>query len=219
MRSMWTEDRDFLERLERRLAPMGGREPAPAPRGDGVEGPEVPRVGLKPAAVLVGLLERPEGLSVLLTLRAAHLLRHAGQVAFPGGRLDPTDVSLEAAALREAEEEVGLDPGRVRVLGRAHGYVTVTGFHVTPVVARVQPPELWRPDPREVADVFETPVSYLMNPAHHETHWREWEGRRRRSYAMPWQGRPIWGATAGMLRALYEDLYGVPEPMPEAISA
>lgn len=163
---------------------------------------------LTPAAVLVGLVERPQGLSVLLTQRTADMPTHAGQVAFPGGRVQPEDVDAAAAALREAQEEVGLAPDLVRVVGGFDAYETVTGYAVSPIVAFVDPAFTPRPDPREVADVFETPFAWLMDPANHQRHERAWQGGARSYYAMPFEGRYIWGATAGMIRALWRRLYG-----------
>jgi 8-oxo-dGTP pyrophosphatase MutT (NUDIX family) len=161
------------------------------------------------AAVLVGLVERAEGLSVLLTRRSDNLRSHTGQIALPGGRCDP-DETPWAAALREAQEEIGLDPARVELAGLSTPYRTVTGFHITPVVGFVSTPFTLTPNPGEVADIFETPFGFLMDPANHEEHHLETpEGERRRFYAMTWEDRFIWGATAGMLRALYSRLYGV----------
>ncbi|MHB8528523.1 MAG: CoA pyrophosphatase, partial [Caulobacteraceae bacterium] len=165
-------------------------------------------LALTPAAVLVALVEHEEGLSVILTRRADTLRRHTGQVAFPGGRTDPGETPW-AAALREAEEEIGLDPARVSLAGLSTPYRTGTGYEVTPVVGFVAPPLLLTPNLDEVADVFETPFGFLMDPANHEQRQRELpDGMMRRFYAMTWEDRLIWGATAGMLRALYDRLYG-----------
>ncbi len=167
---------------------------------------------LSNAAVLVGLVERPDGLGVLLTRRADTLRRHTGQVAFPGGRSDPGETSVETA-LREAEEEVGLAPGYVRPLGLGDAYETVTGFHVTPVVAAVRPGFTLSLRVEEVAETFEPPFAWLMDPTNHEL--REApapDGRSRRFYAMPWEGRLIWGATAGIIRALRARLFDDPQP-------
>jgi 8-oxo-dGTP pyrophosphatase MutT (NUDIX family) len=165
-------------------------------------------VELTPAAVLVPLVERPEGLSVLLTKRVDTLRSHAGQVAFPGGRCDPGETPWETA-LREAEEEIGLDPGLVSLAGLCSPYQTGTGYHVTPVVAFVAPDISLTLNPHEVAYAFETPFGFLMDPANHEEHDRETPaGDRRRFYAMTWEDQFIWGATAGMLRSLYQRLFG-----------
>ncbi len=161
------------------------------------------------AAVLLPLVVRDQ-LSLLLTLRTAHLSTHSGQIAFPGGKVDPTDHDAIAAALREAEEEIGLTPQHVEVLGTLPEYVTGTAFHVTPVVALVQPGFALRPNPHEVDDVFEVPLPFLMDPRHHRRHALSFEGVVREWYSMPWhdghQERFIWGATAGMLRNLYRFL-------------
>jgi len=165
---------------------------------------------LRPAAVLVGLVEREEGLTVLLTRRADTLRSHTGQIAFPGGRCDPGETPW-VTALREAQEEVGLDPGFVSLAGLLQGYQTVTGFHVTPVVGFIDPAASLVPSPEEVADVFETPFDFLMNPQNHQRQHRDTpSGERRHFYAMPWNDRFIWGATAGMLRALYDRLHPAP---------
>ena len=162
---------------------------------------------LKDAAVLVALVERPAGLSVILTRRSDNLRSHTGQVAFPGGRCDPGETPSQAA-LREAHEEIGLDPALVSLAGLSTPYRTGTGFHVTPVVGFVSPDLALTANPDEVADIFETPFGFLMDPANHEEHVAELEGQERRYYAMTWENQYIWGATAGMLRALYDRLYG-----------
>jgi 8-oxo-dGTP pyrophosphatase MutT (NUDIX family) len=180
--------------------------------------PEIPGdtgdAGRDPAAasVLVPLVQRPEGLRVLLTQRTDHLRDHAGQISFPGGRVEDEDVDAVAAALREAEEEIGLPRSAVDVIGRLPHYTTITNYVVTPVVALVQPPFTLQLDAFEVAEAFEVPLSFLMTPAHHQRHVFEWQGRRRQFLSMPWEGRSgdgvprryfIWGATAAMLRNLY----------------
>jgi 8-oxo-dGTP pyrophosphatase MutT (NUDIX family) len=158
------------------------------------------------AAVLIPIVARAE-LSVLLTQRTDTLPTHAGQIAFPGGKLEEGDVSATHAALREAEEEIGLDPALVEPLGFLDGYRTGTGFMVTPVVALVRLHFTLVPDPTEVADVFEVPLRFLMDVANHQKHAREWLGRQRHFYAMPYQSRYIWGATAGILKNLHERLF------------
>jgi 8-oxo-dGTP pyrophosphatase MutT (NUDIX family) len=162
-----------------------------------------------PAAVLVGLVEREAGLSVLLTRRADTLRSHTGQVAFPGGRCDPGETPWDTA-LREAHEEIGLDPTHVELAGLSTPYRTAgTGFQITPVVGFVSPDIRLTPNPDEVADIFETPFGFLMDPANLSQQERETPaGDRRRFYAANWEGQYIWGATAGMLRALYDRLYG-----------
>ena len=158
------------------------------------------------AAVLVPLVARPEP-TLLLTLRTSHLSSHSGQIAFPGGKVDETDADVVDAALREAEEEVGLTRDFVQVLGTLPIYTTGTAFIITPVVAWVQPGFTLVPNAGEVADVFEVPLSFILNPAHHRRHAFEFEGVRREWFSMPWQDgateRYIWGATAGMLRNFY----------------
>lgn len=160
-----------------------------------------------PAAVLLPIVmhSRP---TILLTERTAHLSSHAGQIAFPGGKVDAEDVDAVATALREAHEEIGLQPALVQVLGQMPSYETGSAFMVTPVVALLQPGFSLQLNEFEVADAFEVPLDFLMNPAHHQRHRVEWEGVQREWFAMPYQQserveRFIWGATAGMLRNLY----------------
>jgi len=160
-----------------------------------------------PASVLVPLVERPEGMTVMLTRRTAHLNKHAGQVSFPGGRVEHDEDAL-AAALRETDEEIGLDPALVDVLGRLDDYVTITGFRVTPFVGLIAPGFTVTPDPFEVAEIFEVPLAFLLDPANHQRHSRVVDGRERPYYAMPYNDHYIWGATAGMLMNLYEVLTG-----------
>ncbi len=162
-----------------------------------------------PAAVLLPIVQRPEP-TVLLTLRTPHLSTHSGQIAFPGGKVDETDADAVAAALREAREEIGLEPHFVEVLGQLPAYVTGSAFHITPVVALISPGFALNPNPHEVADVFEVPLAYLMNPTHHRHHQVDWQGMQRHWLSMPYQDaateRFIWGATAGMLRNFYRFL-------------
>ena len=161
---------------------------------------------LTPAAVLIPLIMYENELKILLTQRTAHLYDHPGQISFPGGRSDPQDGSAIDTALREAEEEIGLPASRVEVLGLLPHYLTITGYQVTPVVSLVDAGHTYEPDEFEVADIFEVPMEYLMNPHHHEQRmWQSPQGYRR-FYAMPYENKFIWGATAGMLRNLYHFL-------------
>lgn len=160
-----------------------------------------------PAAVLLPIVARDQGLTLLLTQRTAHLNDHAGQVSLPGGRVDETDTSAIDTALRETEEEVGLHRRHIEVLGLLPDYFTGTGFQVTPVVALVLPPFDLRADPFEVAEIFEVPLSFLMDGMNHQRRTIELpDGIRRTFYAMPYQRFFIWGATAGMLRNLFHFL-------------
>jgi 8-oxo-dGTP pyrophosphatase MutT (NUDIX family) len=158
--------------------------------------------GLTCAAVLVPIVLRQPEPTVLLTERTAHLRDHAGQVSFPGGRCEAADASPVATALREAAEEVGLDPSQVEVLGTLPEHRTGTGFAITPVVGLVHPPLNLKLDDFEVADVFEAPLAFLMDPAHHSRQRVEYQGRWREYWAMPWEGHFIWGATAAILVGL-----------------
>jgi len=160
----------------------------------------------RPAAVLFGIVAREE-LTVLLTQRTGSLPTHAGQISFPGGKVEPEDGGPVAAALRESVEEINLDPKFVEPLGFLDGYRTGTGFTIAPVVAILQPGFELKPDPREVDDVFEVPLSFLMNEANHQKHSRDWRGRQRFYYAMPYGERYIWGATAGIIRNMQQRLF------------
>jgi 8-oxo-dGTP pyrophosphatase MutT (NUDIX family) len=154
-----------------------------------------------PAAVLVPIVMRPT-LSVLLTQRTETLAKHAGQISFPGGRVDPEDAGPIDTACREAMEEIGLDRRHVEHIGYLDGYRTGTGYHITPVVALVHPPFTLKLQPQEVAQTFEVPLEFLLNPLNHQQHTREWRGRMRSYWAMPYGDHYIWGATAGMLKNL-----------------
>ena len=192
---------------------LRGFEGAPEFPGD-VGGPFSAREPTA-AAVLLALVQRANGLHVLLTQRADHLRDHAGQISFPGGRSEPTDADAAATALRESEEEVGLPRSQVQVIGCLPDYTTVTSYVVTPVVAIVQPPLALSLDAFEVAEAFEVPLQYLMTPANHQRHVFDFDGGKRQFLSMPWQGQAadgspreyfIWGATAAMLRNLYSFL-------------
>jgi 8-oxo-dGTP pyrophosphatase MutT (NUDIX family) len=188
-----------LEELRRRFA--GDAPPSETLYGD--EGTRPGREILTPASVLIPIVARDgaagAGLTVIFTQRAAHLKDHSGQVSFPGGRSAAHDVSPEATALRESREEIGLDSARVELLGRLSEYHTRTGYRITPVVGVVAPPFELRADANEVDEIFEVPLAFLLDPANHQRHSREWQGEMRSFFAMPYEGRYIWGATAGML--------------------
>jgi 8-oxo-dGTP pyrophosphatase MutT (NUDIX family) len=155
--------------------------------------------GRIPAAVLIGIVEREAGPQILLTQRAAHLRDHAGQISLPGGRIEAGDAGAVAAALREAEEEIGLDAARVEILGELPVYDTVTGFRIHPVVGWVRPPPAFTLDPFEVAELFEVPLGFTLDPRRHERHSHERDGQRRHFWVLRWHERYIWGATAGIL--------------------
>jgi len=162
----------------------------------------------KPAAVLIAVTDEGAGdANVLLTRRPETLRKHAGQIAFPGGKMDPDDRDAVSAAVREAEEEVGLPPEAVEPLGFLSTYFTSTGYRVYPVLARIAPGLALRPQEAEVADIFYVPLSFLMNPDNHRVEAREWRGVERRFYAMPYERHYIWGATAGMIRLMYDDMW------------
>jgi len=161
---------------------------------------------VRPAAVLIPVVDHPEP-TVLLTQRAAHLNEHAGQISFPGGKIDATDASPLDAALREAEEEIGLKRDFIDPVGYLDLYATGFGFRILPTVARVRPGFTLTINHSEVDDAFEVPLSFLMNPANHQIHSKEFRGMERFYYAMPFAERYIWGATAGILRVLYERIY------------
>jgi 8-oxo-dGTP pyrophosphatase MutT (NUDIX family) len=163
-----------------------------------------------PAAVLVPLVNRPQGLMLLLTQRSADLPDHPGQISFPGGRVEPDDATHAHAALREAREEVGLPEARVAVLGELASYETVTGFRVSPIVGWVEPPFALTLDPMEVADAFEVPLAFLLDPANQQRHFRMLGDHRRDFWAIPYGERYIWGATAAMLMILDRTLRAFP---------
>jgi 8-oxo-dGTP pyrophosphatase MutT (NUDIX family) len=194
---------DVRRRLAHSVVGYRSSDPATlaAVRGDHslVPGGAPPAVPLTPASVLVPLVMRPDGLTVLLTQRTQHLAAHGGQISFPGGKQEASDSDAVDAALRETEEEVGLTRDHVEVIGRLDTYITSTGFQVTPVVGLVRAPYPQKPDPVEVAEMFEVPLTFILDPANHHQHSREVKGRHRVFYVLPYQQRYIWGATAGML--------------------
>lgn len=179
--------------------------------GDHVLNPEslveVEGLKLKDAAVLVPVVDDPDGAKVILTQRTAKLRKHSGQVAFPGGGIDDGDPSPEVAALREAQEEIGLHPDFVETVGRLPQYLAGTGFRIVPVLSVVRRGFTITPNPEEVDAVFEVPLSFLMNPENHQRDSRTWQGIVRHFYVMPYGERYIWGITAGIIRTLYERLY------------
>jgi 8-oxo-dGTP pyrophosphatase MutT (NUDIX family) len=206
---------DFSRTFDRAIAAAGDGPPKQrasevTPLGDhslnpGMTVPEVNR----PAAVLVPIVGREGEPTILLTERSADLPHHAGQVSFPGGRVEETDIDHIDAALRETEEEIGLDRRHVEVIGRLDTYFTRTGFEVTPVVGLVRPPFDLTPDPVEVASIFEVPLSFVLDRSNHERHSREWQNMIRHFYVFPHPDKYIWGATAGMLVNLAELLLPV----------
>jgi 8-oxo-dGTP pyrophosphatase MutT (NUDIX family) len=197
-------------RIVERLAPLSAYDPAAGCVASDYDlnPPFRPTAGgvLHPSAVLVPIVEHADAPTVLLTQRSADLTRHAGQVAFPGGRAEPGERPWETA-LRETQEEIGLEPGRVELAGLASPYETVTGFQVTPVVGFVRPGFELTVNASEVADVFEVPLAQLLLRESYERRSLEWKGAPRYFYAMPFEDRLIWGATAGMLRALHDRLF------------
>ena len=195
-----------IERLTTRITPIQHRPTDSRGDHDLNPGMDAPDDRLTSAAVLVPIVDRPDGLTILLTQRTDHLRDHAGQVSFPGGRVDPNDDDHEAAALRETQEEIGLSSDKIDLVGRLDRYVTRTGYEVIPVVGFVNPPFTVEPDPFEVADIFEVPLQFLADPENHQRHSRFYNGTRREFYAMPYNGYYIWGATAGMIVNLSEAL-------------
>ena len=202
----WAGLDDFLARAEARLDPVGQARALPI--GGEVEVlEERPDKALRPAAVLMGIVPRSTGATLVLTLRPATMSDHAGQVAFPGGKIDPQDKSAVAAALREAEEEVGLPAANVDLIGLDGDYLTGSGFRITPVLGLLPAGFEPVPDPSEVDAVFETPLDFLMNPANHQARTANWNGKLRHYYEMPHNGNRIWGVTAGIIRSLHDRIY------------
>jgi 8-oxo-dGTP pyrophosphatase MutT (NUDIX family) len=158
--------------------------------------------------VLIPLVEREAGMTIIFTQRTAHLAAHAGQISFPGGGMEPADPDAVATALRETQEEIGLEPEKVEVAGRLDTYVTRTGFEITPVVGFVRPPFILNPDPFEVAEVFEVPLEFFLKPGAVKKETRQFQGTQRYFYVFPFEDRYIWGATAGMLVNLVDVLNG-----------
>ena len=205
---------EFFGRAHERLTlevPLGLTDPSITPkRGDHDVDPVMQKIAevrpIRPAAVLVPVVDHPEP-TVLLTQRSAHLPDHAGQVSFPGGKIDKSDDSPLASALREAEEEIGLDRSHVEPLGYLDLYMTTLGYRIMPVIARVKPGFTLTLNESEVDNVFEVPLAFLMNVGNHQRHSREWQGMTRHFYAITFEERYIWGVTAGILRNLYDRIY------------
>jgi 8-oxo-dGTP pyrophosphatase MutT (NUDIX family) len=204
----------FFDRARARLTlevPPALADPAAAgARGDLDLNPDMwVRAGVKatrPAAVLVPVIDRTEP-TVLFTQRNAELTSHAGQIAFPGGKIEPSDASPVAAALREAREETGLAPTLIEPIGYLDLYLTFSGFRILPTVARVKPDFTLTINPPEVVETFEVPLAFLMTPENHQRKTRDWNGLQREYYAIPFENRYIWGITAGILRNLYDRVY------------
>lgn len=205
---------DFFARVSSRLTlavPAGLNDPDITPaRGDHDADPVMKKIAeirpIRPAAVLVPVVDHPEP-TVLLTQRAAHLPDHPGQISFPGGKIDKTDDSPRASALREAEEEIGLDHSFVEPLGYLDLYMTTLGYRIVPVIARVRPGFQLTLNTSEVDNTFEVPLAFLMELKNHQRHARDWQGMTRHYYAIPYGERYIWGVTAGILRNLYDRIY------------
>lgn len=209
MTSMTFTAEDFRRRaLEQVGAPL---EHAWRNHGDHALNPDTilqyEQLKLKDAAVLICVIDDPDEARIILTQRTSKLRQHAGQIAFPGGGIDATDRSPEEAALREAEEEIGLDRRFVETVGRLPQYLSGTGFRIQPVLSVVQPGFELTLNPDEVDSVFEVPLSFLMDPSNHRQDSRMWQGSVRHFYVMPYRERHIWGITAGIIRTLYERLY------------
>jgi 8-oxo-dGTP pyrophosphatase MutT (NUDIX family) len=209
--SLTDPPRPVRDRIVNAVKPLESPEPEhirPELGDHDLNGPPPPRAKLRPAAVLVPIVERPDEPTVLFTRRTDHLHDHAGQVSFPGGRIEPSDSGPVAGALRETQEEIGLARGFVDVVGLLDDYETVTRYRVTPVVGFVTPGFTLTLDEFEVAEVFEVPLSFLLDPGNHRTDHFMRDGVRRRFYAFDYEGKYIWGATAGMFMSFYRRLRG-----------
>lgn len=200
---------DLESLLRSRLDPLDQIGRGLSTRSDGDLNPDWPDrpATFRPAAVLAPIVKRPEGWTMIFTERSVETPAHPGQISFPGGRVQASDADAVETALRETREEIGLGGDFIEPIGAWDRYETGTGYRITPVVGLVEPGFTLTLDPREVASVFEAPLSFLLDPANHERREGEWRGLKRAYYAMPYEGRFIWGATAGMIRALYERLH------------
>lgn len=196
---------DFCDRFLTAFAPGSPKQETGDHMLD-LNRPEPP-TDLKPAAVLVPILPRADGATVLLTKRTAKLSSHPGQIAFPGGRADMEDATVLSTALREAREEVGLASDQVQLLGKMNPYKTGSGYDITPVIGLIKPPVEFVASPDEVDEIFEVPLSFLMKSSNYQRLEREWKGAKRQTYAIPYETHYIWGVTAGILKTLYETLY------------
>ncbi|WP_163268810.1 CoA pyrophosphatase [Chelativorans alearense] len=210
--TLLTDTKDLFSAEEfRRRAAAQDPEHDPDAYGDHRLNPDLKhliiRDSLHDAAVLVPVVDHGVETTVILTQRTANLRSHSGQIALPGGRIDPTDASPEDAALREAQEEIGLDPARIEIVGRMPDYATGSGYRIRPILSVVEPGFRLSLNPHEVDAVFEVPLSFLMDPANHRRESRIWQERERFYYTMPYGDRFIWGVTAGILHMLYERLY------------
>lgn len=203
------QDEDFESLLRTRLDPLGAvAQETARTRSDNDLNPDWDNhPETRPAAVLAPIIKRAGGWTMLFTQRSVETPAHPGQISFPGGRVQAEDASALDTALRETFEEIGIERRFIEPIGAWDRYDTITGYRVTPVAALVEPGFDLTLDPREVAGVFEAPLDVLMNPANHEKREAQYQGRKRTYYAMPYDGHFIWGATAGMIRALYERLY------------
>lgn len=202
-----------LADLRRRIERVGDAVDDDGDYGDHRWNPGHPRLQdlwklkMRDAAVLIPVVDRPDGPSVILTKRTEALRSHSGQVAFPGGRVDDTDISPEFTALRETDEEIGIRPDQVEVIGRMPDYMSGSGFRIAPIIGVVQPGFQLDINADEVDAVFEAPLSFLMDPANQTQGSREWNGLEWRYFDMPYNGQRIWGVTAGIIRAFYERFY------------